>query len=231
MDNNSNKDNQFFSLKIGKYHFNIKRNLLILILLFGIFLTLSASSYAQEVSSDLSSSVFRLHVIANSDSKDDQELKYKVRDALISYMNSLSMNLSNKEEVINCAQSHLEDFKNIAKDVIVENGYNYDVNVEIGNFEFPTKTYGDISFPSGYYDALRVKIGSASGQNWWCVMFPPLCFVDVTSGVVPDESKENLQENLSEEDYSVVSENNLFVKFKFKIVELFKNFNFKLADK
>ncbi len=230
MDNNSNKNKQFICFKIGKYHFNIKRNLLILILLFAIFITLSASSYAKEVSSDLSSSVFRLHVIANSDSKEDQDLKYKVRDALISYMNTLSMDLSNKNDVISCARIHIEDFKQIANDVIKENGYNYDVNIEIGNFEFPTKTYGDISLPSGYYDALRVKIGSAKGQNWWCVMFPPLCFVDVTSGVVPDESKENLQENLSEEDYSVVSENNIFVKFKFKIVELFRNFNFKLAD-
>lgn len=231
MDNNSNKDKQFISFKIGKKQFNIKRNLLILVLLFSIFITLSASSYAKEVSKDLSSCVFRLHVIANSDSEEDQNLKYKVRDALISYMNTLSMDLSNKEDVINCARNHIEDFKKVARDVIVENGYDYDVNIEIGNFEFPTKTYGDISFPAGFYDALRVKIGTASGQNWWCVMFPPLCFVDVTSGVVPEESKENLQENLSEEDYSVVSDENIFVKFKFKIVELFKNFNFKLADK
>ena len=230
MDNNSNKNKQFFSFKIGKYHFNIKRNLLILVLLFGIFITLSASSYAKEVSSDLSSSVFRLHVIANSDSKEDQDLKYKVRDALISYMNSLSTDLSNKQEVINISKKNISNFKEIALSVIHDNGYNYDVNIEIGNFEFPTKTYGDISLPAGYYDAIKVKIGNANGQNWWCVMFPPLCFVDITSGIVPEESKENLKENLSEEDYSIISENDSLTHFKFKIVEFFRNFDFKLAN-
>ena len=114
------------------------------------------------------------------------------------------------------------------KKIIEENGYNYDVTVEIGNFEFPTKTYGDISLPSGYYDALRVKIGEAKGQNWWCVMFPPLCFIDVSSGVVPDESKETLKNTMSEEDYALISENdsNKGISFKFKILEFFGNNNF-----
>ena len=147
--------------KFLKTNFNLKK-LFILILLFGIFITISAASYAKSVSSNLSSSVFRLHVIANSDSKEDQDLKYKVRDSLISYMNSLCSDLSNKEEAINVAKEHIQDFKSIAKNVINENGFNYDVNVEIGNFEFPTKSYGDISLPAGFYDALRVKIGSAS---------------------------------------------------------------------
>ena len=218
-------------MKIGKTNFKTKKNTLILVILFTIFIVFSAGSYAKSVSTDLSSSVFRLHVIANSDSAQDQELKYKVRDALISYMNTLSMDLSNKDDVIKTTKENLIAFKNIAKDVIAENGFDYDVNVEVGNFEFPTKTYGDISLPSGYYDALRVKIGNSQGQNWWCVMFPPLCFVDVSSGVVPDESKENLQENLSDEDYSVISDDSGITKFKFKIVELFKNFGLRIANK
>ncbi len=231
MDNNNNQNNNFVNLKIGKMSFKFAKHTLILVILFAAFIIFSAGSYARSVSTDLSSSVFRLHVIANSNSAQDQSLKYKVRDALLSYMNTLSMDLSNKEEVIKTAQENLVEFKNIAKDVITENGFDYDVSVEIGNFEFPTKTYGDISLPSGYYDALRVKIGSSEGQNWWCVMFPPLCFVDVSSGVVPDESKENLQENLSDEDYSVISDDNGITKFKFKIVELFKNFGLRIANK
>lgn len=195
-----------------------------------LFLILSASSYAKTVSEDISSSVFRLHIIANSDSDEDQSLKLKVRDALLEYMNDICCNCSDKSEIINIANNHLLDFKNIAKDVILNNGYDYDVDVEIGNFEFPTKVYGDISFPSGYYDALRVKIGSHSGKNWWCVMFPPLCFVDVSSGIVPEESKESLQEDLSPEDYSIISKNDGITNFKFKIVELFKNINLKLAN-
>ena len=231
MKDNCTKSHNVISLKIGKTNFKTKKNTLILVILFTIFIVFSAGSYAKSVSTDLSSSVFRLHVIANSDSAQDQELKYKVRDALISYMNTLSMDLSNKDDVIKTTKENLIAFKNIAKDVIAENGFDYDVNVEVGNFEFPTKTYGDISLPSGYYDALRVKIGNSQGQNWWCVMFPPLCFVDVSSGVVPDESKENLQENLSDEDYSVISDDSGITKFKFKIVELFKNFGLRIANK
>lgn len=213
-----------------KKNIKLKKYFIILIILSGLFITLSAASYAKNVASNLSSSVFRLHVIANSDSKEDQDLKYKVRDALISYMNELCADLSTKEEAINISKNHIDDFKNIALNVIKDNGYDYDVNVEIGNFEFPTKSYGDISLPAGYYDALRVKIGAADGQNWWCVMFPPLCFVDITSGVVPEESKENLKENLDEEEYSVISEDDSAIQFKFKIVEFFKNLTFKLAN-
>ena len=197
-----------------------------------LFLLLSAYSYVNAVSNNLSDSVFRLHVIANSDSKTDQELKYKVRDSLIEYMNTLTNDMNSKEEVIKIAKAHLEDFKEIAQNVVKENGYNYDVNVEIGNFSFPTKTYGDISFPAGFYDALKVEIGKAEGQNWWCVMFPPLCFVDVTSGVVPEESKENLEENLGDEEYELISdaENDSILNVKFKIIELFESIGTKLAN-
>ena len=96
--------------------------------------------------------------------------------------------------------------------------------MQIGDATFPTKTYGDISLPAGNYDALKVKIGKADGQNWWCVMFPPLCFVDVSSGIVPDSSKEELRENLNEEEYDLISENNdQEINFKFKLVEFFQN--------
>ena len=207
----------------------MKKYFILLCTLF-LFLVLTAYSYVCAISNDLSNSVFRLHVIANSDSKEDQELKYKVRDSLIEYMRSLTSNINTKDEIIQIAKSHKEDFEAIAKDVIKSNGYEYSVNVEIGNFAFPTKTYGDISFPSGFYDALKVKIGNAEGQNWWCVMFPPLCFVDINSGIVPEESKENLQESLSEEEYNIISNNSDIINFKFKIVEFFENIGIKVAN-
>ena len=194
-----------------------------LIILFSIYIFICAYSYVNAVSENLSDSVFRLHVLANSDSEEDQNLKYIVRDALIEYMDTLSENCSSKEEVIEIANSHIEDFKQIAENTIKEQGYYYQVTIEIGNFEFPTKTYGDISFPAGYYDALRVKIGEAKGQNWWCVMFPPLCFVDVTTGVVPEESKEDLQSNLSDEEYQIISDTeNSDIQLKFKLIEYFE---------
>ena len=196
----------------------------ILAFLFFIYTTICAISYANYISTDIADSVFRLHVIANSDSDVDQNLKYVVRDKLLKYMDELCVNCSTKEEAISIAQQNIENFKQIASDTIKNEGFDYSVNVRIGNFEFPTKHYGDISLPAGYYDALRVEIGEAKGQNWWCVMFPPLCFTDVTSGVVPEESKEDLEETLTDEEFSIVSDNSSFdFKIKFKILELLDN--------
>ena len=196
---------------------------IILIFLFLLYIFINAYSYVNAISNNLSDNVFRLHVIANSDSVEDQNLKYIVRDKLISYMNNLCSNCTNKEEAIKIVNNNISSFQEIAKKTILENGYNYNVAVEVGNFEFPTKTYGDISFPAGYYDALKVKIGTAKGQNWWCVMFPPLCFIDVTSGVVPDSSKKQLQNNLSSEEYSLVSSStNSSYNIKFKLIEFFE---------
>lgn len=209
---------------------NIKR-IFIIFILFLTYILFSIFCYASTVSSDISNSIFRLHVIANSNSKEDQDLKYVVRDELISYMKSISENASTKEEAIQIASEHKKEFYDIAKKVVEQNGFNYDVNIEIGNFSFPTKTYGDITIPSGFYDALRVKIGEASGKNWWCVMFPSLCFVDVTNGIVPEESKENLQSNLEEEDYNLISSDNTEYKVKFKLVELFENAKIIMAKK
>ena len=196
---------------------------LILCLLLCLYIFICAFSYVSATSNNLYNSVFRLHVIANSNSEEDQNLKYVVRDNLINYMNEKSSEFSTKEDVVKYAKSHIDEFKQIAEETISKQGFNYPVTVEIGNFEFPKKSYGDISFPSGNYDALRVKIGESSGKNWWCVMFPPLCFVDTTTGIVPDTSKESLKENLSEENYKIVTESdNSDISFKFKIIELFE---------
>ena len=209
---------------------NYKKILMIFILFLTYFL-ISLFSYSNADSSSLSENVFRLHVIANSDSREDQDLKYKVRDNLIKYMNSISKDVSTKEDAIKLANENIDNFYNIAKNTILENGFNYDVNIEIGNFDFPTKTYGDISLPAGFYDALRVKIGEAKGKNWWCVMFPSLCFVDISNGIVPEESKESLQANLNYEDYNLISSDDAEYKLKFKLVELFENAKIIMAKK
>lgn len=208
----------------------LKKIFLLLSLLF-IYILVFFISYATSVTSDLSNSVFRLHVIANSNSEEDQNLKYLVRDALLKYMSSISENINTKEEAMLVAQNNIEKFQEIAENVIIENGYNYSVCVEIGNYSFPTKKYGDISLPAGLYDALRVKIGNASGENWWCVMFPSLCFVDVSNGYVPEISKQNLQDSLLPEEYNLISSNNINFKIKFKLIELFEKANITTAKK
>lgn len=207
---------KFKRLKIGR--------IFVILILLSLFILISAISYVDAVSNNIADSVFRLHVIANSDSKEDQELKLKVRDELLSYMNIISKDSTNKQEAMQIANEHKEEFTQIAEKVIKENGYNYTVNVQIGKADFPTKYYGDITLPAGTYDALKVQIGEAKGQNWWCVMFPPLCFVDVSTGIVPDNSKQELKQSLDNEEYDLISKtDNNEISFKFKIVELFQN--------
>ena len=197
--------------------------ILILIILFTIFIFTCAYSYVSAISDNLYNSIFRLHVIANSDSEEDQNLKYIVRDNLITYINENCKDFSSKDDVVQYANNHIEEIKKIAENTVKQNGFNYPVTIEIGKFDFPTKSYGDISFPSGLYDALRVKIGKSAGKNWWCVMFPPLCFVDTTTDIVSDSSKESLQKTLSNENYKIVSENdNSEITIKFKIIEFFE---------
>lgn len=214
-----------FFKKLFKHKNSIFTKALVIAILFSVFVFVSAYSYASTVSSSIADSVFRLHIIANSDSTEDQSLKYIVRDNLISYMNSICSDSNTKSEIIKIANSHKSDFYKIAKQTIIDEGFDYEVTISIGNFYFPTKSYGDISLPSGLYDALEVKIGKAEGHNWWCVMFPPLCFVDITSGVVPTSSKDSLKDNLSDEEYNLISntDDNSEISFKFKIIEFFEN--------
>jgi len=208
-------------------------NFSLLTFLLFLYVFISAQSYVSAVSANLSDAVFRLHVIANSDSIQDQELKLKVRDSLLEYMNEICSNCSTKEEAISIANNHTRDFQKVAEQTIIENGYNYTVKININNFYFPTKNYGDISLPAGMYDALRVEIGESKGQNWWCVMFPSLCFIDISSGILDEEAKENLEENLQEESYTIISNTKKSeVKFKFKLIEFFAENNlFEIAKK
>ena len=209
-------------LKIGKIFF--------ILILLSLFILISAISYVDAVSNNIADSVFRLHIVANSDSKEDQELKLKVRDKLLSYMNIISKDSTSKQEAMQMVNEHKEEFIQIAEKVIKENGYNYTVNVQVEKADFPTKYYGDITLPAGTYDALKVQIGEAKGQNWWCVMFPPLCFVDVSTGIVPDNSKQELKQSLDDEEYDLISKtNDNEISFKFKIIELFQNW--KLGNK
>ena len=208
----------------------------IIIILFLIYFYLLATNYTYAVSKDLSNSVLRLHILANSNSNEDQELKYKVRDNIINYMNSITKNIDSKEEALRIAKENESEFISIAKQTIRDNGFDYDVNINFGNFYFPTKTYGDISLPAGEYDAIRIEIGESQGQNWWCVMFPPLCFVDISSGIVPDDSKKQLKDTVSDEDFYLISNGNSnnstdgFIKIKFKLIEFFNNANILTAN-
>ena len=198
-----------------------------------ITLGIVSVTYSDNVSSELAGNLVRLHVIANSDSQQDQALKRDIRDIIISYMKEqlkVSKDLGQTKDIIN---SNLNKIRDIAADEVKRQEKNYDVKVMLGEYPFPTKSYGDITLPAGYYQALRVVIGKGEGANWWCVLFPPLCFVDATHGTVPDSVKEDLKQALTDEEYRIItsaeSDNDIPIKVKFRVVELFQNSKIKFA--
>lgn len=162
--------------------------------------------HQQEIQRGLAEEVFRFHVLANSDSAADQKLKMQVKEAVISYIKEELPDSENAEETKMWAKSHLNEIEVVAEEEIEKAGSDYEVRAEVTNCAFPQKVYGDVTFPAGYYDALRIEIGEAEGQNWWCVLYPNLCFMDSVRAVVPDEGKEQLKEVLTEEEYEEITE-------------------------
>ena len=126
-------------------------------------------------SAQIKTDTLRLHIIANSDSDFDQKLKLKVRDRVLEYTGELFAEVSGKTEAEALAEYSSDEIKNMAEEVIVENGADYSVSVEITNMWFETRSYDGFTLPAGDYDAVRIIIGAGEGHNWWCVMYPPLC--------------------------------------------------------
>lgn len=180
--------------------------------------------YSESVQSGIAKEVLRFHVLANSDEQYDQNLKLKVRDEILSKYKNKLIACQNVDETKKFFEKNIDDVILTAKDVIKREGYTYDVNAFLGKSEFPTKAYGDVVFPAGEYDALRIEIGNAEGKNWWCVMFPPLCFVDVSIPEIPENEKQKLKNILTDEEYGIVAnpQNSSSFKIKFKIVEIWE---------
>ncbi len=180
------------------------------------------SVWAKSEKEEIAEAVLRLHIVANSNSLEDQKLKIKVRDALIKEFQSISENTENKKEAMEKAIKEKEKIKSIAEEEIIKNGFSYGVTVDIGKSKFPTKIYDNVALPKGYYDAINVKIGDGNGENWWCVMYPPLCFADSISMRMNECSISVLKEALSEEEFRIITEReDAKIKIKFKILELF----------
>jgi len=196
-----------------------------------IFLALLFCFYAEKVNQDLSDSMIRLHIIANSNSDADQALKYRVRDAVIDYMTDHMGSLKNKEAAGTYVREHLAELETVASKIIAEEGFSNPVKVSFGKYPFPTKRYENVMLPAGFYDAVKVEIGQAEGENWWCVMFPPLCFIDDSRGEMEEEYMDVLKNELSSEEMDIIldSEAEIPVEIKFKIVEIFQDSKIKLA--
>lgn len=183
---------------------------------------LYSDSEERQLQKGIASNIIRFHVRAESDSKEDQWLKLQVKEAVLAYISPVLSKSQSVDESRQLLYNESENIRNVAAATLRSLGDESDVNVYFENCYFPMKTYGDMTFPPGEYEAFRVDIGEAQGKNWWCVLYPPLCFVDAVYGEVPEESKEELKEVLTEEEYSMVSGEN--VKFRFKYLKIFNRF-------
>lgn len=184
-----------------------------------------SSQSSQAMQEDIATQLIRFHVIANSDTSEDQALKLKVKSAVTESLEKDLSEITDVRQARLVIQKKLKDIEVLAERVIQENGYGYPVTASLEKAYFPLKVYGDLTLPPGQYEALRIEIGKAKGQNWWCIMFPPLCFVDATYSVVPKESKEKLKNVLTQEEYDAVfSKEKPDIRIHLKIVDLIKDY-------
>lgn len=166
--------------------------------------------------SEIYSNVLRLHVIANSDSEDDQNLKLLVRDAVLAEAQNLLCNVYDRAKAEETVMQNIEILRSVAEKTVLDNGYDYPVAIELGEEEYPTKNYESCSFPAGEYTSLRILIGEAAGQNWWCVLFPPLCLSAAT------DADAFASVGITDNQYQIITDSeSTKYKIRFKILESF----------
>ena len=174
------------------------------------------------VQAGIASNIIRFHVRANSDTDTDQQLKIKVKNEVVSYIQPFLENSPSIDTSREILSQHIEDIKDTALDTIHKEGFNYSVNVYFEQSYFPMKTYADVTFPPGEYEAFRIDIGEANGKNWWCVLYPPLCFVGSVYGELPESSKEELKNVLTDDEYNAITD--VQYKYKFKYLKFLNKF-------
>lgn len=185
-------------------------------LCFGLILSIVFSAlYFSAQCKTISDSVLRLHILANSDSADDQALKLRVRDEILKKSGELLATASNKEEAEQLTAQQMQAIVDDAQAFVYSQGYDYDVKASLLNMPFNTRIYGDIAMPAGNYDALRITIGEGGGHNWWCVMYPPICLPAA-------EEKQELSDVLDDGQLQIV-ENEPQYEIKFKFVEIYES--------
>jgi len=185
---------------------------LIFSLLFAIMVLGIIYDYSNLVQERIANEVLRLHVLANSDTYEDQMLKLAVRDRVLEYLSNNIPPVATRAESKELLLKNMDKIAQVAKDEISKQGYEYTVTTSVGNFMFPTKSYEGFSLPAGYYDALQIKLGASQGQNWWCVLYPNICG--------NSNYDEELERVLCAEDYNMVTKPAL----KFRLVEFFAKF-------
>ncbi len=170
----------------------------------------------RENQKEIAEKILRFHVRANSDDSADQDLKLQVRDAVGTLMSSKLKNVSDISECREIVDRNLGEIVETATEVIEEGGYDYPVEAYVAQVDFPDKTYGEYTFPAGTYEALELVIGAGAGHNWWCVMYPNMCFAGSGYEVVEKDAKDSLEHTLTQEEYESLMENkNYTVKCRY----------------
>lgn len=180
------------------------------------FLWRSGIAAQERLQEHLAQEVLRFHILANSDSEEDQALKITVRDQILDYLEAEMPKYSDVHETVRWIRSHMDELEEVSQKTVSEQGYDYPVNAAVTTCWFPDRTYGDMTFPAGNYEALRVELGDAKGHNWWCVLYPSLCFTDAANAVIPEEGKQKLQNVLTEDEYEqITAETDFHIKWYF----------------
>lgn len=174
-----------------------------------------------ETSENISDQVFRLHILANSDSAEDQQLKLKVRDEILKKGETVFAFSNSLEETIELCKNNIALFQQTAEQCLKDNGSDYDVKVYVDKEYFNTHEYDEITLPSGIYNALKIEIGQGKGHNWWCVMFPAICLSSVTD--------DELNKYLSEDEQKLVNSDSKY-EVRFKIVEIYEKVKSKIIS-
>lgn len=174
-----------------------------------------------ETSENISDQVFRLHILANSDSAEDQQLKLKVRDEILKKGETVFASSNSLEETIELCKNNIALFQQTAEQCLKDNGSDYEVKVYVDKEYFNTREYDEITLPSGIYNALKIEIGQGKGHNWWCVMFPAICLSSVTD--------DELNKYLSEDEQKLVNSNSKY-EVRFKIVEIYEKVKSKIIS-
>jgi stage II sporulation protein R len=190
---------------------------LAVVLVFGI----RQSGENDSLQQGIAQKILRFHVLANSDSTEDQDIKEQVRDAIGIYMESRLAEAGDLSETRRIVEENLENIEAVAEETLKENGVSYGADARLEYTEFPEKTYGSFTFPSGEYEALRVVLGAGEGHNWWCVLYPNLCFRGSVYEVKDEEAGEALREVLSPEEYADVLSSGKF-RIRLKFLEYFR---------
>lgn len=169
----------------------------------------------EELSSHLAPSILRFHILADSDSRQDQQVKLEVRSLILDYMQEKMNPDATKPETIAYLTENTDALEVMMNQYLSDQGFTYQAKLQLTNCYFPARTYGAFTFPSGYYDAARIVLGEGQGHNWWCVLYPRFCFVDAVCDSVPEESLALLRQNLNQDDFLALEDNRPEIKIRF----------------